>query len=531
MSAGDRKRKEQIVTAVLAAVILILAIVDAQTFFFRADVSRNRMFSISEVSKKIARELPDMVSITYYVSDKLASRESFPRQIEDMLGEYATYSGGKITFSVVDPASTKTPVQTESLGIQARQMQVFEKQELNLATVYSGIVIRYLDKMDSLAFVQDASSLEYEISSRIRSIVTGKSRTLGILFGDSRRTPENDYSYLMQDLQSQLTVQPIQRGEEIPPGLSALFVIGNRDLDEYDLYPVDQYIMSGGRVLFAVDSVDVDLANQLQASKAAKTAVFDMLASYGVRVKPELVLDGGSNKRVTFRVSQNQIMTVNYPMWVGVTSKTAASDNPITSRFAGLDLFWPCPLEAVPRQGVTEKTLLSTTNDAWVMADRFETNPMLANLPEVQDASPHSQRILAMTLSGVFPSWFKDRPVPARAGEKPRTAAPVAISPDTRLVVVGDADFATNLLENTQAGYNLAFLSNCAQWLGMEDDLLSIKTRSEVDTRLNAIQDPARKARAQLAAQVINVGVIPFLVAAVGFIRLALRKRKRGSTT
>ena len=528
MSAADVKKKEQLITAVLAIVVLVLGIVDTQTFFFRLDASRNRMFSISDVSKKIARELPDQVSITYYVSDTLAARESFPQQIEDMLGEYAAYSGGKITLSVVDPASSKTPVQTDSLGIQARQMQVVEKQQLNLATVYSGIVIRYLDKMDSLAFVQDVSSLEYELSSRIRALVTGSSRTIGVLVGDSRKSLDNDYSYLLQELGTQFTMQPIQMGEDIPPGISALFVLGNRDLDEYGLYPVDQYIMSGGQVLFAVDAVDVDLAHQLQAAKVANTAVFDMLASYGVRVMPELVLDGGSNKRVTFRVSQNQIMTVNYPLWVGVTSKTAAVDSPITARFAGLDLYWPCPLEAIPREGVTEKTLLSTTADAWVMADRFETNPMLTNLPEVQDSSAHAQRILAMTLSGVFQSWFKDRQAPVRAGENPRTAAPLAASPDTRIVVVGDADFATNLLENTQAAYNLSFLSNCAQWLGMEDDLLAIKTRSEVDTRLNAIQDPAQKSRAMLSAQVINVGIIPLLVAAIGFIRLALRKKKKG---
>jgi gliding-associated putative ABC transporter substrate-binding component GldG len=526
MSAGDRKRREQLITGLLVIVVLILGIIDAQAFFLRLDASRNRMFSISDVSKKIARNLPDNMSITYYVSDKLASRYPFPLQIKDMLGEYATYSGGKISLSVVDPVSSKTPVQPESLGIQGRQMQVIEKQEMNLATVYSGIVIRYLDKMESLAFVQDVTSLEYEVSAKIKTLLTGKSITLGILLGDSRRSLENDYSYMMQELQNQFTVQPIQKGQDIPLGLSALFVIGNMDLDEYDLYAVDQYIMSGGKVLFAVDSVDVDLTQQLQAQKIQNTAIFDMLAAYGARVRPELVLDT-SNKTVTFRYTQAQIMRVNYPLWIAVTARTVAKDNPITARFAGLDLYWPCPLEMIPRQGITERPLISTTADAWVMTDRFETNPMLAQQPQVQDTSQRGQRILALTLSGAFTSWFKDRPTPARAGEKPK-AATVTSSPDTRLVVIGDADFATNLIENTQAGYNLSFISNCAQWLGMEDELLAIKTRSEVDVRLNAIADPARKSRAMLSAQVINVAVIPLLVAVYGSIRLIIRRRKKG---
>jgi gliding-associated putative ABC transporter substrate-binding component GldG len=527
MSAGDRKKREQLVTAFLVIVVLALAMLDTGAIFVRLDASRNKMFSISDVSKRIARELPDRVAITYYMSDKLASRYPFPQQIKDMLGEYAIYSGGRITLSVVDPAASKTPIQPESLGIAARQMQVVEKQEVNLATIYSGIVIQYLDKVESLPFVSDVVSLEYEVSSRIRTLVSGKNRTVGILLGDGRKSLDNDYRYLMQELQSQFTVQPIQPGADIPPGLSTLFVIGNRDLDEYDLFPVDQYIMAGGKALFAVDTIDVDLAQQLRAQKVSNTAVVDMLASYGVRVMDELVLDS-SNKRISFRYSQNQIMMVNYPHWIAVTDKTVSKDNPITARFAGLDLYWPCPLEEIARQGVTEQALVSTTTDAWVMKDTFETNPALSQTPAVQDTGQRGQYTVALTLSGTFASYFKDRPAPTRPGEKARAGSPLASSPSTRLVVVGDVDFASDLIEYTQANYNLPFLSNCAEWLGMEDDLLAIKTRSQVDVRLNAISDPALKSRAMLSAQIINVAVVPLLVAAFGIIRLAVRRRKRG---
>jgi ABC-type uncharacterized transport system involved in gliding motility auxiliary subunit len=93
--------------------------------------------------------------------------------------------------------------------------------------------------------------------------------------------------------------------------------------------------------------------------------------------------------------------------------------------------------------------------------------------------------------------------------------------------VVADADFAADAIQYTQAEYNLVFLSNCVEWLSMEDDLLAIKTRAQADTRLSRISEPGRRAAAMRASQVINVVVVPLLVIAAGVARLLLRRRNK----
>ncbi len=524
---GERRRRERLIVTILTLVVMGLAALDSARFFLRLDLTSTGLFSISPVSRKLARELPEGISITYYVSDKLAGRYSFPQQIRDMLGEYAGYSEGKIALAVEDPARAKTPLRLENLGIVAKQMQVIEKQEMNLATVYSGIVIRCLDRIETLPFVTDVSDLEYGISSRIRALILNRERTIGILLGDDRKSLERDYRSLAEELGSKYRVEEVPKGKDIPPNVTVLFVIGNRDLDEYDLLPVDRFVMGGGRALFAVDGVDVDIARGLQAEKQRETAVFDMLAAYGVRVNQWLVLDTG--QRISFRSRDNRIMSVRYPHWITVSKRNTAADNPLTSRFAGLDLYWPSPLEPVERQGVEERALVSTTKDAFVMKDKFLTDPALSQLPVTQDAGPRGQYVLAMSLSGKLRSFFEGRRLPARAGimEKPGDA-PAPQSTETRLIVVGDADFASDMIHYTQADYNMDFLSNCAEWLDMQDDLLSIKTRSQTDLRLNAIEDPSAKARVMMLSQILNIAVIPFLVIAFGVLRLAVRRRREG---
>ena len=523
--SGSVTRAQRLVLIALVVADILLAAAVGARFFARLDLSRNRMYTLSSTSKRIVGSLPEQLSVTYYVSDKLRGRYPFPAQIEDLLNEYATYARGKMTVTVVDPSRARRPIQPEQLGIVAQQMQVVEREEINLATVYSGIVVQYLDRSESLPFVADLSTLEYDLSSKIRAVVSNKRKVVGILLGDSQKSLEQNFRSLQQELSVHFPLRPVEKGKEISPEISVLFLIGNKDLDEADMFPVDQFIMRGGRVLFAVNSVDVNLAAGLSATVNQKKAAADMLAGYGVRVRDELVLDA-LNQRISFRVQANQFMVVNYPHWVTVADRYVAKDNPITSRFAGLDLYWPCALEVVERPGVKAKPIVSTTPEAWTMQSPFETNPALSAL-YARQGGQRSQLPLAVTLSGTFSSYFSARPLPTRPGEAPPKGPLLTKSPETRIVVVGDADFASDMIQYTQAAYNMSFLSNCAEWLSQEDDLLAIKTRAQVDTRLARIQDPARKAAAMRASQVLNVALVPLCVVAAGVVRLLMRGRKK----
>jgi ABC-type uncharacterized transport system involved in gliding motility auxiliary subunit len=404
-------------------------------------------------------------------------------------------------------------------------MQVVEREETTVATVYSGIVIQYLDRSEALPFVADLSTLEYDLSSKIRALVSGSQRTVGILIGDAQRSLQQNFRYLQQELSAQFQLSEVQKGKEVPADVSVLFVIGSRDLDAFDMLPVDQFVMRGGRAMFAVDSVDVNLSAGLAATVSPGKSLAAALAGWGVRVKDSLVLDT-LNQRMSFRMQQGQYMVVNYPHWVTVSDRDVAKDNPITSRFAGLDLYWPCLLEIAAVPGVEAQAIVKSTPNAWSMEGRFETNPALSQIL-AQQAPNRAQYPLVVALSGEFSSSFADRPLPTRAGESSPQGPLARRSPPTRLLVVADADFASDMLQYTQAEYNLAFLSNCAAWLSQEDDLLAIKTRAQVDTRLSRIQDPAQRAAAMRASQAINVVVVPLLVVAAGVARLLLRRRKK----
>jgi ABC-2 type transport system permease protein len=523
--AASVKRRQRAILVALVAADLVLAAAVSARFFFRVDLSRNRMYTLSAASKSIVAGLQEPLSITYYVSDKLRGRYPFPAQVEDLLNEYAAVSRGKVAVHSLDPARAGTPVRPEQLGIVAQQMQVVEREETTVATVYSGIVVQYLDRSEALPFVTDLATLEYDLSSKVRAVVANSRRTVGILLGDTSRSFEQNFRYLLQEMSAGFDLRPVDKGAEVPPEVPVLLVIGSKDMDEYDVLAVDRFLMRGGRALLAVDSVEVNLAQGLAANVNQKKAMAEALARWGVTVRDELVLDT-ANQRLSFRMQSNQYMIVNYPHWVTVLGQDVSRQNPITSRFAGLDLYWPCVLEISPPAGVTADAIVRSTANAWSMKAPFETNPALAQLL-AQQAGERRQFPLVVALSGEFPSAFAGRALPVRPGEPVPPAPRAAKSPSTRLLVVADADFASDTIQYTQAEYNLAFVSNCAEWLSMEDDLLAIKTRAQSDTRLSRIADPARRAAAMRASQVVNVAVVPLFVVAAGVARLLLRRRRK----
>jgi gliding-associated putative ABC transporter substrate-binding component GldG len=524
------KKRAEIILFILGLVVILLIGLNASRYFRRVDLTENKAFTISRVSRELFREIPDRVFLTYYVSDKLKSLYAFPFQIEDLLYEYAAYSRGTIKVEVVDPVKSGRLSQGESLGVFPQQIEVIEQDERSFAQVYTGIVIQYLDRFETIPVISQVETLEYDLTSRIRKIVTEEERTIGVLIGDASRQAQTDFGSLLASLSGDFTTREIERGEEVAQDIDVLFVIGARDLEAFDLFPVDQYIMRGGTALFAVEGMDLDLMRGIIPRKLENTEALSLLEHYGVRVEQSFVLDTyAKNFRIPRQVFGQIMWEVmdKYPYWITVADQFVSERNPITARFQGLDLLLASPLTIVERQGVEAEVLLNTTPEAWIQDEEpFETNPQRAAMLEYMPHESTGQYPLAVALRGSFSSYFADREVPEREGEEREWSEVVEDGRKSRLIVIGDADFASELYQYSGGSYNLEFLANAAEWLSSSEDLLEIKTRVARDMRLDKIQDPQARLRAATFTQMFNLVGVPLAVVVFGVVRLILRRRK-----
>jgi len=335
-------KKQASVIVFLSLAAFVLAFMISARIWFRLDLTRDKSYTLSEVSRNLYKEIPDQVTVTYFVSDRLAVAHPMPGEIADLLREYAAHSRGKIRFIQKDPAKANLTQAVEEMGIVPQQIQVVEKNESTVATVYTGILIEYLDRKSVIPVVFSLDTLEYDLSSRIRALVRNTDKELGIIVADASKQWNTEYDLLNRQLTlSGFKIRLISPGDEIPDTLPALFVLGGaEDLDEYDLYRIDRYILGGGRVLFTVDGVSVDTQGNLAAHAVQDKGLLAILANYGVVVRRALVLDR-SALNLTYQTRSGNstvIRSVRYPEWIGIQQGAGNPNQPLTTRFSGLDL-------------------------------------------------------------------------------------------------------------------------------------------------------------------------------------------------
>jgi ABC-type uncharacterized transport system involved in gliding motility auxiliary subunit len=525
------KKKEGIVF-ILAMLAVVLAAIASNVYWTRADLTSSRAHTLSKTSRNLHQEIPETVRISYYASKILADRHPGPGAIEDFLREMEAVSRGRIRVRIVDP--TKNPSEPESFGLVPQQMQVLEQSEQRLALVYTGIVIEYLDRHETIPAIISTDSLEYEIVRAIRSVVSDTKLVAGLLAGDKDKTIANDYQTLQGGLsRAGYQVREIQRGTIVDDDVNVLFVMGNSALDRYDAAFIDAYLMRGGRVFFAVKGVDINAEYGLAASPVAEGGLLGALEAYGFVVARELVLDQ-SSLTVPFQ-TQNpgggyRIQYVRYPHWLALDARYTDPGNPMTTRFQGLDLYWPSPLTLKPGSGAKYRELAKTSPKAWRQTKDFAASPEDQVRYALEREGTTGQYLVAASAAGTFASAFAAGDPPSREGVPPPPLPPNAVSPETRIVVVSSADFLTDLMRMSDSMFNASFALNAADWLVSSDDLLALRTKSTVDTRLNKIRDPGTKAALVAITYVVPIALVPLAVVVYGLARSSRRnKRERES--
>ncbi|MDR1430299.1 MAG: GldG family protein [Spirochaetaceae bacterium] len=522
-------KREAFILSALALLAIVLAFLVTRRISFRLDMSDNRAYTISRVSRELYREMEDQVRINYFLSDRLAQIHPVPREIGDLLREYADNSRGRIEISVRDPVKAGLTGLMEQLGIIANQIETVEQAQASVETVYSGILIEYLDRQEVLPFVFSIDTLEYDLTSRIRNMVREKQREIGVLVGDPDKSWTGDYGYLDQALRgAAYRIRVINSGEEIPDELPALLVIGGAGtLDDASLYRIDRYIQGGGRVFFSVESVAVNFEQGITPEPIMDTGLLAMISFYGATVQPCLVLDQNALTwplRTQTTGGMIQLRLIKYPFWIGIRPETGNKSHPLTSAFNGVDLYWASPLELNPPEGVQAEALFGTTDQAWLMTKDFAASPEMADyLFRREEPDTRGQRIMAAALAGTFPSWFKGLPLPSgREGEE--LPAMTESPRPSRIVVLGDTDYLTGIIAMTRSERNLSFMVQAADWLGNDDDIISIGSRSSPEGRLDKITDPEKRGAAMLWSQALNVVLLPLGLIAFGAARSWKRK-------
>ena len=462
--------------AVIANVIVV------QRFDTSADWTSDKIHTLSDQTKKILHGLDREVQVIAFFSFNPTSNQlARDRQrAEDLLGMYERETD-KLSVEFVDPNAEA--MKRREYDIQLDGTTVFESGEVR----------------ESITTVD-----EQKFTSAILKVVRDELVKIYFLTGHEEQAIDDfdqnqGYSQTKEELEKQnyrietlsLTTQP-----EVPADCAALIVPGPKaPLMAHEVNAISRYLDKNGKLFLMLDP-------SVNSADEPNQGLVDLMDRWGVTIGNDLVLDrirpafflfGGSQPDAP-TLSDFEFHQITQEVYRQVTFQLARSVTPKRGAESTLNV----------------KSLVKTTDEiggSWGETKRkadgtFETD---FSYTEGEDTPPPVSLAVAVQREGVGNTDL--RSAQSTTGDDPSADTPEENK--TRIVVVGDSDFANNLFFHGTGGGN--FFLNAVNWLTLEEDLIAIRPVDPTERSLR-MMTPGEVAFVQMTA----IFLIPLIIFLIG---------------
>ncbi|OJF77731.1 MAG: hypothetical protein BKP49_01775 [Treponema sp. CETP13] len=507
---------------VSVSLFLSVFLINSQLFYKRIDVTSQKQFSLAPLTKELIQSLDEKLTITYYVSNNLRNLYPQVRDVQDLLGECASFSDS-VSVEVITPENEDLQQQLKDVGLISQKIQTTDKNETSVSEVFSGVVFEYGTKKQIIPFVLSTTTFEYEIDSALQYFVSGIGRSVYIFCGGKDSLQEG-YPYVQSWLSEsgftslELTAELLTDTQKIDLR-SPLLILGNSEITKDVAASIERFVMAGGKVFFAVSTILADRTTW-NVSPIVANPLIEMLDYWGFSIKTALVEDQ-SNFRITMEAQDsNATQYIDYPFWIISQQANVSDSSPITNYFGGLELYWPSPMELFSTEILDIEPIVKSSTKSRIQIPsiqndkdvNFETDPFAqssGNSTNLDDGS-FVQSTLVAAAKGSVKGWIATNQ-----------------SKDTRIIVCSNQYFPSDMIEYTNSGYNLDFLTNCLLWLSGEDELLRVKAKGNVNTSLYKITDIDKMSQAETILIVCLFIYILFVVGGIALSVFIMRRNKK----
>jgi ABC-type uncharacterized transport system involved in gliding motility auxiliary subunit len=233
---------------------------------WRADLTEERAFTLSEGARQILSNLKSPVQIRFYYSQSDEAMpmglKNYAQSVNDLLDAMETASGGKLQVQRLDP--TPDSDAEDSARLDGVEPQVFPNGD----RIYLGLGFSQLDRKSALPFLAPDRErlLEYDIARAINAVTNAERPVIGLLTPlTTSPTPPMmmmerppSAGIFFDELRRAFEVKEIPFDTaEIPADIGTLVVVHPRQISEVTEYAIDQFVLRGGKLVAFLDPMCV----------------------------------------------------------------------------------------------------------------------------------------------------------------------------------------------------------------------------------------------------------------------------------
>ena len=542
---------------IIVLVCVVLANVLAHVWTCRWDLTDDRHYSLSEASKELLRQTDAPIEVTLLLDGDLnAGFRRLKKATEETIEELGVFA------QITNHKSQITNAVGDSLGLSPI---IIHEREQNgktaQTTVYPYALMSYKGKRAVVTLLKNTrglsgeenlnasiEQLEFAFMEALHLLQQTETPRVAILEGHGE--PDEAHTYdlmtalskyyqidrgaIVESQKSRDESQESKVNSHILDGYKAIIIAAPQTaFSDEERFVIDQYIMRGGAVLWALNGVrfseEVLQKEGFTPILPLELNLTDMLFKYGVRVNPALVQDIQCLP-IPVNVSNDPQQPNLQPMpWTYAPLLLTSQGSPITKNLGQVMSTFVSPIDAVGGDdGIEKRVLLATSTASRVTATPGEVNLNDMN-PEPADFK-YQYVPIAVSMEGEFPSAYAHRMVPEGVIDE----SIIKRSVRTRQVVIGSGSVLLNEIQKNQAlpmGYdrysgmqfsNRDFIANAILWLTDSEGLISLREKSVALRLLNDRRAHDQRAKVQSISVIAPVAIL----ALIGGIVFVVRKKR-----
>lgn len=513
---------------VVVALVLVIAVnIISGAFPFRADLTQEKAYTLSQGTKNVLKELNSPITIRFYCTQSdTATPETvflkdYAREVEDLLHEYKQVAGRKIIIQKFDP-------QPDSDAEDSARMDGLEPQQLSDGdNYYLGLCVSLADQRVAIPFLAPNREklLEYDITRSITRVLQPEKPTIGIMsalpvFGE-QQNPEMQMEgqqqgapawTFVQQLQQDFNVQQIPMDtDSIADNVKTLVVIFPSGISDKSQYAIDQFVLRGGKLIAFLDPQSALESRQQQnpmmgGAPPASATLDKLLKAWGLQFDTGKVV---ADLDFKMQLQNQEGQAEDDPAWLALTPEGINQNDIASGEIDSLWLPMAGALTGVPAAGLKETVLLHSSKDA-ALVDAFAAN-MGGNAIMNGFKPAGVEYPLAVRLTGKFKTAFPDGE-PADTNDTNAVAKTSDNSlkeskTKTSVVLIGDSDmladdFSLRKMDSpfgqlvTAMNANLDFAQNLVAQMAGDSNLIGLRSRGSLSrpfTRINQMEAAAEE--------------------------------------
>ena len=465
--------------------IVVLNLIVTTFPHLKLDLTKNKIHTLSLSTKKIIKELDDIVNVKVYLTQQLPPEvKPLSQSLKTILKEFSSLNNSNFIVKYIDPGKNDD-IKTEALraGIQPLQFSSIKGDKFEISNGFFGLTLSYADQKEPLPVASDIGNIEYFLVSTIKKMGTEKIPTLLLSTGHGEINSTEIQiltKYLNQTYQLK-TIDLSDKETQLDDSATTLIMLGpKQELNKEAIEKITTWVEQKKGLILLMDKFNI--GTNLQSIPVPGLGIEDLLSKNGIKLENKLVLDESSSI-ANFQGPTGPFLT-RYPYWIKIRPENFNTDIPAVSGLNSLLLYWASPLTlSDPAQ-----SLFTSSQHSWLADQNTDLSPAK------QEKAPDSEL---------------------------KTNVLAAInSKDVKLAVIGDTDFIKDqFIINNQS--NLSLLMNLVDYFSSDQSLLSIRSKTLDPAPIISLKDEFK--------QLIkwgNIAISPIILLIVFFLSSFIRRRR-----